>query len=197
MLSRRKEDEMSTLQVEFETPAGQVLQVRQGDLTQEDVDAIVNAANTHLAHGGGVAGAIVRRGGYAIQEESDRWTARHGPVPTGQVAVTDAGSLPCKFVIHAVGPVWQGGGAHEEELLGAAVSNSLLKADELKLHSVALPAISSGIFGFPKERCAEIMLAKTLDFFNNHPKSQLREVRFTNIDEPTVAIFEAKIKGLK
>ncbi len=184
---------MSTLRGELKFPADQVLEVRQGDLTQEEVDAIVNAANSHLAHGGGVAGAIVRRGGYAIQEESDRWVAEHGPVPTGQVAVTGAGHLPCQWVIHAVGPVWQGGGAHEEELLEAAVRNSLLKAEELNLQSIALPAISSGIFGFPKERCAEIMIATAIDFFSQQPHCKLSRICFTNIDEATVAIFEAKI----
>ncbi len=184
---------MSVLRIDYKIPEGQVLEVRQGDLTQEEVDAIVNAANSHLAHGGGVAGAIVRRGGYAIQEESERWVAEHGPVPIGQVAVTGAGHLPCKWVIHAVGPVWQGGGAHEEELLAAAVRNSLLKAQEMKLRSIALPAISSGIFGFPKPRCAEIMIATAKDFFKENPQSTLRRICFTIIDEPTVAIFEAKI----
>ncbi len=184
---------MSMLRVDFKMSDRQVFEVRQGDLTQEEVDAIVNAANSHLAHGGGVAGAIVRRGGYAIQEESNRWVAEHGPVPTGQVAVTGAGRLPCKWVIHAVGPVWQGGGAHEEELLAAAVRNSLLKAEEMKLASIALPAISSGIFGFPKARCAEIMIATAADFCRKHPISTLRQICFTNIDEQTVAIFEEKI----
>ncbi len=184
---------MSVLRIEYQLPEGPVIEVRQGDLTQEEVDAIVNAANSYLAHGGGVAGAIVRRGGYAIQEESERWVAEHGPVPTGQVALTGAGRLPCRWVIHAVGPVWQGGGAHEEELLEAAVRNSLLKAEELKLQSIALPAISSGIFGFPKQRCAEIMAATAKDFCRTHPQSPLRRICFTNIDEPTVAIFAAKI----
>ena len=188
---------MSTLRVEYNTHSGQALQVRQGDLTQEDVEAIVNAANSHLAHGGGVAGAIVRRGGFEIQAESDRWIDEHGIVPTGQVAVTAAGRLPCKTIIHAVGPVWQGGGAHEEDLLESAVLNSLLKAEELKLSSMAMPAISSGIFGFPKERCAEIMIETTLNFFKDFPQSVLRRVCFTNIDEETVGIFEEKINNGK
>jgi O-acetyl-ADP-ribose deacetylase (regulator of RNase III) len=187
---------MIVLRKENKLPEGQMLEVRQGDLTQEEVDAIVNAANSHLAHGGGVAGAIVRRGGYTIQEESDGWVAEHGPVPTGQVAVTGAGRLACKWVIHAVGPVWQGGEAHEEELLAAAVMNSLLKAEEMKLQSISLPAISSGIFGFPKERCAEIMITTAEGFCREHPRSSLRRICFTNIDEQTVRIFEAKIEHL-
>ncbi len=187
---------MSVLRKEQKYTEGQALEIRQGDLTQEEVDAIVNAANSHLAHGGGVAGAIVRRGGYVIQEESDRWVAGHGPVPTGQVAVTGAGRLPCKWVIHAVGPVWQGGGAHEEELLAAAVSNALLKAEEMKLQSIALPAISSGIFGFPKPRCAEIMIATAKEFYQEHTQSTLRRICFTNIDEQTVSLFEANLSRM-
>ncbi len=188
---------MSVLRKDYKFPEGQVLEVRQGDLNQEEVDAIVNAANTHLAHGGGVAGAIVRGGGYAIQEESDRWVAEHGPVSTGQVALTGAGRLPCKWVIHAVGPVWQGGGAHEEELLASVVRGSLLKAEEMKLASIALPAISSGIFGFPKERCAEIMIAMAKEFYREHPQSALRRICFTNIDEQTVVIFETTLSRIR
>jgi len=91
---------------EVTLPTGQVLRIVRGDITEERVDAIVNAANSHLKHGGGVAGAIVRKGGESIQRESDEWVRQHGPVPTGQVAVTGAGNLPAKAVIHAVGPVW-------------------------------------------------------------------------------------------
>ncbi len=186
---------MSDLKVEHKTSSGQVIQVRQGDLTQEAVDAIVNAANSHLAHGGGVAGAIVRRGGGIIQEESDRWVHEHGSVPTGEVAVTGGGHLPCRYVIHAVGPVWYGGSQNEEELLHLAVWNSLLKAHELGLTTIAVPAISSGIFGFPKERCAAILIAAALAFCEQYPDSSLREIRFTNIDALTVSILEAELRA--
>ena len=186
---------MSELKAELRLKSGQVIQARQGDLTLEPVDAIVNAANEDLQHGGGVAGAIVRRGGFVIQEESERWVREHGSLPTGEVAVTGAGRLPCRYVIHAVGPVWRGGGQGEEALLRQATTNSLLKAEELKLRSIALPAISSGIFGFPKERCAQIMLAAALDFCAQRPDSTLREIRFTNIDAPTVDLFSAEVEG--
>jgi putative ATPase len=188
---------MSTLKAEFITGSDQHIQVRLGDLTQENVDAIVNAANAHLAHGGGVAGAIVRQGGYVIQEESQRWVHEHGPVPTGQVAVTGAGSLPCKYVIHAVGPVWQGGSRQEDELLQQAVWNSLLKVHELHLTSMSIPAISSGIFGFPKERCAAILIKTALKFCAQHPDSPLREIRFTNFDQLTVGLFEAALLDVR
>lgn len=188
---------MSILKAEYITIPQQHIQVRLGDLTQEAVDAIVNAANTHLAHGGGVAGAIVRAGGDVIQEESSRWVRQHGPVPTGQVAVTGAGSLPCKYVIHAVGPIWQGGGQNEDELLRQAVWHSLLKAHELSLVSIAIPAISSGIFGFPKERCAAILVKAALDFCARYPDSPLREIRFTNFDQLTAGLFEAEIHNIQ
>lgn len=171
------------------TVTGRTLCVVHGDLTRETVDVVVNAANGWLAHGGGVAGAILRRGGLEIQLESDAWVEKHGKVPTGAVAVTAAGMLPAKHVVHAVGPVWHGGEAGEPEALREAVTNSLAAASELAAGSVAFPAISSGIFGFPKELCARIMVDAALAFFELRPESSVREVRFTNIDRPTVAVF--------
>ena len=110
--------------------------------------------------------------------------------------MTAAGKLPCKYVIHAVGPVWQGGNHNEDELLRQAVWHSLLKAHELQLTSISIPAISSGIFGFPKERCAKILVKTALDFCAQHPDSSLREIRFTNFDQLTVGMFEAEIRDL-
>lgn len=188
---------MSVLVSAYQTEAMRTIEVRQGDLTEEDTDAIVNAANSHLMHGGGVAGAIARRGGSVIQAESDRWVREHGPVSTGQVAVTSAGSLPARVVIHAVGPVWQGGRAGEDELLRSAVWNSLARAEELKLSSIALPAISSGIFGFPKDRCAAILVKAALDFIEEHPAGHLRQIRFTNIDRRTVDLFAAELRRVE
>ena len=181
---------------EYRTSSGQVIRSRQGDLTQEDVDAVVNAANSHLQHGGGVAGAIVRWGGQVIQDESDRWVRDHGPVPTGQVALTGAGKLNCRRVIHAVGPIWRDGRHQEPELLRAAVWNSLLAAHEAGLKSIALPAVSSGIFGFPKERCASILVRTALEFCEQRPDSPLREIRFTNVETETAGLFEAEVRAL-
>ena len=144
-----------------------MVEIVNGDITREDVDAIVNAANSSLKHGGGVAGAIVKAGGKIIQEESDEYVSKHGPVKTGEVAVTGAGSLPAKYVIHAVGPVWRGGQNKEPELLASAVRNVLKEASKLNLKSVSIPAISSGIFGFPKELCAEIFANEIESFLNN------------------------------
>lgn len=135
-----------------------VIQLVRGDITEQKVDAIVNAANSYLKHGGGVAAAIVRRGGQVIQEESDKIDF----VPVGSCAVTSAGNLPAKYVIHAVGP--RMGEGDEDEKLRSATLSVLQKTLELKLKSVAFPAISSGIFGYPIERCAKIMLSTCRTF---------------------------------
>ena len=179
---------MREILYEYRTSAGQVVRVGQGDLTDEGVDAIVNAANERLAHGGGVAGAIVRKGGYSIQEESSRWVREHGPVRTGTAAITGAGKLPAKWVVHAVGPVWRKRG-DEPELLAGAVRSSLEVAAARGLESVSLPAISSGIFGFPKPLCAEVMWTTVLDYLAVHPEGSVREVNFCNLDRHTVKIF--------
>lgn len=172
------------------TDEGRVLQIVHGDLTKEVVDAIVNAANEHLAHGGGVAGAIVRAGGRIIQEESNDWVREHGPVRTGTAAITGAGRLPARYIIHAVGPVWRGGDNREQEKLASAVRSALELADEHHLESVSLPAISSGIFRFPKRLCAETILSAIVEFWQTHPNSSVREVNVVNIDRRTADIFE-------
>jgi O-acetyl-ADP-ribose deacetylase len=177
---------MSTLLAEKILPTGQSLQITQGDLTLEDVDAIVNAANEHLQHGGGVAWSIVRRGGDVIQQESDAWIRKHGPVPHSRPAWTSGGSLPSRFVIHAVGPVW--GDGDEDRKLADAVSGSLRMADELKCKSIAFPAISTGIFGFPKDRAAGIMFKTIEDYFAGNP-SRLKLVRLVLWDDETVKVF--------
>ncbi len=159
------------------------IQIVTGDITKEETDAVVNAANSHLAHGGGVAAAIVRAGGYEIQRESDEYVRKNGPVPTGEAAVTGAGRLKAKYVIHTVGPVWRGGNSGEDELLEKAVYNALLRAHELKLESISMPAISMGIFRFPKERGTRIILKAIEKFFEDHHDTTLKLVRIVNIDD--------------
>jgi O-acetyl-ADP-ribose deacetylase (regulator of RNase III) len=178
---------MSEILREKTFPGGQKLQIAQGDITLEPVDAIVNAANAQLLHGGGVAWAILRRGGEAIQRESDEWVRRYGPVTHEKPAYTGGGLLPCKYVIHAVGPIW--GTGDEEYKLAAAVRGSLDCAAELKLTSIALPAISTGIFGFPKELAAGIIFAEIERYFAQHADSTLKLVRLTLFDAPTVDAF--------
>lgn len=174
-----------------QTINGTMLRLVQGDITERDVDAIVNAANSFLQHGGGVAGAIVRRGGQIIQEESDRI----GHVPVGNAAITKAGRLPAKYVIHAVGPMM--GEGDEDNKLKSAVNSSLRIADEKGLKSVSVPAISSGIFGFPKERCARILVAEVADYLRIHQGSSLEVVEFCVHDDETARHFRNEFKTLK
>ncbi len=141
---------MATVLTERVLANGQSIQLVQGDITAETTDAIVNAANAHLQHGAGVAGAIVRRGGPAIQQESDAWVREHGTVSHAHPGWTSGGQLRAKYVIHAVGPVW--GDGDEDAKLASAVEGSLALADELHCASISLPALSTGVFGFPKER---------------------------------------------
>lgn len=178
---------MNTVLREFLLPAGGCIQIVKGDLTEENVDAIVNAANAYLQHGGGVAGAIVRRGGADIQAESNAWVQQHGPVTHAQPAYTNAGRLPCRYVVHAVGPVW--GEGDEDQKLAKAVSGSLALAERLELKSIALPAISTGIFGFPKERAARIILKTVREFLSSQARSHLELVRLTLYDQPTLDAF--------
>ena len=176
------------------TGDGKAVRVVHGDLTAEPVEAIVNAANEGLLHGGGVAGAIVRLGGQEIQKESSDWVREHGPVPTGQAAIITAGRLPCRFVIHAVGPVW--GSGDEEAKLASALRSSLQLAAEHNLASVSLPAISSGIFGFPKLLCAQVLLDAIGEFLGEHPESSVREVNVVLLDRAMADLFASEAQAL-
>jgi O-acetyl-ADP-ribose deacetylase (regulator of RNase III) len=178
---------MNTVLKERELPTGQTLQVVQGDITTEEVDAIVNAANEHLQHGGGVAWAISRRGGPTIQQESNEWIRTKGTVNHAHPAWTSGGLLPAKYVIHAVGPVW--GQGDEDAKLAEAIAGSLHVADELKLESIALPAISTGIFGFPKERAAQIIFEAIDTYFSENISSGVKVVKLVLFDQPTVDAF--------
>jgi len=139
------------------------LQLIQADITELTTDAIVNAANEHLAHGGGVAGVISRKGGPAIQRESNEWVRQHGPVRTGSAAITSGGRLKARHVIHAVGPIYDGT-PRSAELLASAVRAALQMADDHRLRSIALPAISTGIFGYPMEEAARVMVQAAVGY---------------------------------
>jgi O-acetyl-ADP-ribose deacetylase (regulator of RNase III) len=178
---------MTSLIASHELVPGHVLKLIHGDLTQVKVDAIVNAANSQLVHGGGVAAAILRQGGPEIQAESDAWVREHGPVSHDQPAITGAGHLPCRYVIHAVGPIW--GDGDEDSKLHHAVYGSLSLAEEYSLKSIALPAISTGIFGFPKERAAGVILEAIADYFEDCTQSTLQEVQVVLFDPTSVEVF--------
>ena len=167
-----------------------MIEIMQGDITRIETGAIVNAANRHLQHGGGVAGAISRRGGTVIQEESDAWIARYGPIDANHPAVTSGGKLPCKHVIHAVGPVW--GEGEEDDKLARAITSALEKAEELKLSSISLPAISTGIFGFPLERASGIFMQTLDQFCQRGDIKYLAKILIVLFDAHTYAVFSQK-----
>ncbi|NQT24213.1 macro domain-containing protein [candidate division KSB1 bacterium] len=163
------------------------IELIQGDITELNTDAIVNAANSALQHGGGVAGAIVKKGGQSIQEESDLWVkVWGGEVNVGSCAITSAGNLPARYVIHAVGP--RMGEGDEDEKLQKATLSSLKMADNRNLHSITFPAISTGIFGYPIDRCAEIMLSTVYNFLKEDTK--LKKIVFCLYDQDALDIFE-------
>ena len=170
------------------------LSLYQGDITDERVDAIVNAANDWLQHGGGVAAAIVRKGGRQIQDESDRITRQYGPLNVGCATYTSAGKLACRYVIHTVGPEWRKHGKENSKyfLRQACIESLHIAALQLQLSSIALTAISSGIFGMPKDICAEVMFAAIEEFSSSVDAefSTLRDVRIVIIDKPTLSVFQ-------
>jgi len=164
------------------------IEIIQGDITTLAVDAIVNAANVHLQHGGGVAWAISRKGGPSIQAESNAIIEARGPLETGDAVITGAGKLPAKFVIHTPGPVW--GEGDEDRKLRKSIRNSLALADEKGLKSIAFPAISTGIYGFPVERAAKVMLAEAEEYLRGPTK--LDRVIFCLYDTATHRVFATK-----
>lgn len=169
---------------EMKVHHGKRIQLIKGDITKRPVEVIVNAANCYLKHGGGVAAAIVKKGGRIIQEESDRI----GFVSVGSAVVTSAGNLPYKAIIHAVGP--RMGEGNEDEKLRYAVRNSLFLASERKFSSISIPAISSGIFGFPKDRCAMILVDESKRFLARNPKTSLQVIELCIYDDETLSYFD-------
>ena len=169
------------------------IELVQGDITEMDTEAIVNAANERLAHGGGVAGAISRKGGPVIQRESDEWVRTYGRVKTGTAAITRGGKLKARWVIHAVGPIM--GSGDEDEKLRQATESALALARQRKIKSITFPAISTGIFGFPVDRCADIMLRTAFEHAKNHPVPSL--IRFCLWDRKTFDIFAQTLEKLK
>jgi O-acetyl-ADP-ribose deacetylase len=155
-----------------------------GDLTQQEVDAVVNAANEALTPGGGVCGAIHRAGGEEIFDEA----ALLGGCATGDARATNAGRLPARFVIHAVGPVWKGGLAGEAEQLAAAHRRSLEVAEELGCRTIAFPALSTGIYGYPLELAAPVAVAAAREL-----EERFDEIRFVFLDEGVRQLYEAQL----
>jgi O-acetyl-ADP-ribose deacetylase len=167
-----------------------IIRLIKGDITDQNVDVIVNPANSYLKHGGGVAGAIVRKGGKIIQTESDKI----GFVPVGSSVITTSGELPCQAIIHTVGPKM--GEGNEDFKLSKSIHSSLFLASDNSYKSISIPAISSGIFGFPKYRCANILLDESIKFLQNN-NTTLETIEFCIIDDETLFHFKNKFKKLK
>ncbi|HLU30532.1 MAG TPA: macro domain-containing protein [Acidimicrobiia bacterium] len=170
------------------------IEVIQGDITALEVDAIVNAANESLAHGGGVAAAIARAGAPVVDEESAAWLAEHGPIGPGEAAYTGAGPMPARWVIHVVGPRYREG-QDNERLLRQAVEAALERAAELEARSVAMPAISAGIFGYPRAEATQVIAAAVNSWMAAHP-DVLDRVVLVGYDEASAADFSAAVDML-
>ncbi|MGB9782125.1 MAG: O-acetyl-ADP-ribose deacetylase [Moorellaceae bacterium] len=166
-----------------------------GDITVQDTEAIVNAANEGLWGGGGVDGAIHRAGGPIIAEECRRIREEKGGCPTGQAVITSGGNLKARYVIHAVGPVWAGGRKGEDELLASAYRNSLALAEQYGLKTIAFPSISTGAYRFPLERAAKIALTTVLSYIREKPQA-FTEVRFVLFNTSILATYEAALRDL-
>jgi len=168
------------------------LYYQQGDITTLTVDAIVNAANASLMGGGGVDGAIHRKGGPAILVDCKRIVAQQGELPTGQAVITTAGNLPARHVIHTVGPIWRGGHQGEPELLADCYRNSLQLAAAHGLRGVAFPNISTGVYRFPKAKAAQLAI-DTVQAFGQQHQGSIEQVIFVCFDAENASLYRARL----
>lgn len=169
---------------------GTTLRAWRGDITTLSTDAVVNAANPDLAPGSGVCGAIHRAGGFRVTRACMDWTRDHGRVPTGGAVATTGGDLTARWVIHAVGPVWSDTDPDADDaLLAAAYRQSLEVATDVGAHSIAFPAISTGVYGFPKDRAAGVAVAAVRGWIDEHPEA-MDEVVFCCFDRDDLARYE-------
>ncbi|MDM1502969.1 O-acetyl-ADP-ribose deacetylase [Myroides marinus] len=170
------------------------MKIIQGDITQITVDVIVNAANSSLLGGGGVDGAIHRAGGEDILAECRMIRAKQGSCATGEAVITTAGRLPVKYVIHTVGPVWNGGSKNEEQLLESCYNNSLLLAVKHNCETIAFPNISTGIYGYPKELVAKVAIRTVESFLQTN--NGIKEVVFVCYDFENFSIYKKELKEM-
>jgi O-acetyl-ADP-ribose deacetylase len=169
------------------------LSLIQGDITRQNTDSIVNAANSSLMGGGGVDGAIHRAGGPQILAECKQIVARQGRLPTGQAVITTGGNLPAKNVIHTVGPVWHGGSNHEDQFLASAYRESLRLAEKNQVKSVAFPSISTGAYGYPVAEAAKVALQTVMAFLKDETVS-VRAVVFVLFDSGTYEAYAIALR---
>ena len=165
------------------------IEIIQGDITRQRVDAIVNAANSSLMGGGGVDGAIHRAGGPSILEECKKIVSKQGGCPTGEAVITTGGNLPAKFVIHTVGPVWSGGRNNEPEKLSNCYRNSLRLAVENNLGTIAFPNISTGIYGYPKKEATQVAIKTVIGYLKND--HFITKVYFVCFDEENFQLYRS------
>jgi O-acetyl-ADP-ribose deacetylase (regulator of RNase III) len=178
----------------METEIGKTkLSLIQGDITLQETEAIVNAANTSLLGGGGVDGAIHRAGGSKILEECKAIRAKQGGCPTGEAVITSGGNMKAKYVVHTVGPVWSGGNRNEEQLLRNAYYNSLNLAGENGIKSVSFPSISTGVYRFPIDKASRIALNTVKEFLQKH---NFVEVRFVLFSERDLKVYEDALREI-
>ena len=169
------------------------ISIVKGDITEQDTDAIVNAANSGLMGGGGVDGAIHRAGGPAILEECEKIVAQQGRLPTGKAVITTGGKLQARYVIHTVGPIWHGGGRNEAELLRSAYDECLKLTTEKKLASISFPSISTGAYGYPVDEASKIAVNTVVSFLKQQTTS-LREVVFVLFDSGTCQSYRSALQ---
>lgn len=165
-----------------------------GDITKQDTGAIVNAANSGLLGGGGVDGAIHRAGGPRIMEECEEIRASQGGCPPGEAVITSGGNLPAKYVIHTVGPIWKGGGRNEPHVLRHCYLNSLRLAVENNVKTIAFPSISTGVYGYPVEKAAEVALRAIIEFVSGN--DSMNEIRMVLFSDRAYEIYQAVLSGL-
>ena len=170
------------------------ISIIQGDITEQSTDAIVNAANSSLMGGGGVDGAIHRAGGPAILEECKRVIARHGRLPAGKAVITTGGNLKARYVIHTVGPVWRGGNKGEPDILASCYRESLKLAIENNLSGISFPSISTGAYGYPVSKAAEVALSTVIDFLNESVAS-IKEIVFVLFDRTSYDIYSTLLES--
>ncbi|MEO6682686.1 MAG: O-acetyl-ADP-ribose deacetylase [Ginsengibacter sp.] len=171
------------------------IEVIKGDITTIKADAIVNAANSSLMGGGGVDGAIHRVGGKTILEECKEIVRKNGPCKTGESVLTSAGNLPAKFVIHTVGPVWNGGHNQEESLLKNCYVNSLKLAVKHDCNTIAFPNISTGVYHFPKEKAASISIQTVIAYLEQN--NSIKKVTFVCFDDENDSLVRKKIQNIQ
>lgn len=170
------------------------IKLKQGDITKEETQAIVNAANSSLMGGGGVDGAIHDAGGPAILAECKKIVAQQGRLPTGEAVITTGGNLKAKYVIHTVGPVWRGGSQNEAQLLRAAYLNSLKLAKAKGIKTVSFPSISTGAYGYPLKEAAKVALEAVIDFLNQD--TSLKEINFVLFSGDVYDIYKQTLNEI-